>query len=84
MATVNSQQLFPLGPFKMELVDLSSVNDEDTFVSLLSNPKFAVCIINSDLESAPSNAAVTADSKTVTLNSVTFSSNDVRVLVFGF
>lgn len=87
-----------LGPIKAEIVNFSGtvsttaggtqtgVTDADTFESNLANPQFAIGSITSDAVSVAVsfNAALTANSKTVTINTSDLANDNIVVIVFGF
>lgn len=57
-----------LGPFKIEVVKLSSVTDGDTISSKLANPNFAILAPIADAGGTSTNPSATVSGKTVTLN----------------
>ena len=73
--------IFTAGPFKMEVVPLEAVVDNDTFVSKLANPSFALAINNGDAELAGCSISASVSGKTVTVHDPDIST--VLVLVFG-
>jgi len=87
MATVNTQKITALGPIKMEIVYLTDTTDEDTFTTVIQNPKFCLA---SETNTANANstvqATVTTGTKTVTVSNQTAGAGvgKVAVLVFGF
>lgn len=85
-ATISDRFVVPLGPRKMEVAFLTSVNDADTYTSIIQRPVFGFAVVNSD--ASPMTAAVdpTIVGRVVTLNSTDLAgSNDDLVLVlFGF
>lgn len=84
MATVSTQKITSLGPIKMEVVQLTSVTDQDTFVTLIQNPQFAVATEYGTDANNTVQAAIS--SRTVTIHNPTTGggSGKVAVLVFGF
>ena len=84
MATVSNRFIAALGPVKMEIVDLTSLTDGDTFTTLIQNPKFALC--GEYGTDANGTATPSISTKTVTINNPTTGggSGKVCVLVFGF
>lgn len=86
MATVSNRALCALGPIKMEVVYLTSVTDADTFTTLMQRPIFALCSETNTDANSTAQAAITADSKTVTVHNPTTGggTGKVCVAVFGF
>lgn len=82
--TVASRYIVPLGPVKMEVLNLTGVTDADTVTSQLQNPKFAMAVINTDNGAATAPTNVSISGRTLTLNSADISSSEINVLVFGF
>ena len=85
-ATVAQRFIAALGPVKMEVVHLTGTTDQDTFTTLIQNPKFAIAGEQGADANSTVQPAITADSKTVTIHNQTASAaaGDVTVLVFGF
>ncbi len=71
-----------LGPFKMEVINITGAANGDTVVSKLANPSFAVCLPTEDLntDTHPSAALST---KTVTIHDPPSANGNVVVIVFG-
>ena len=86
MATVSNRALCALGPIKMEVVYLTSLTDQDTFTTLMQRPIFALCSETNTNAASTAQAAVTADTKTVTVHDPTTGGGNgkVAVAVFGF
>lgn len=84
MATVSHQYITALGPVKMEVVDLTSLTDADTFTTRIQNPLFAVC--SEYGTDANGTATASISGRTVTINNPTTGggTGKVAVLVFGF
>ncbi len=81
MATVDRRFITALGPVKLEIVDLSSTSDGETFDSLLQNPLFAVALNQGDAAGSNSISAAVSG-KTVTIHDPDVT--NVVALVFGF
>lgn len=84
MATVakpDKSFIVPLGHFKLEVIKLSSVSNDDTVESKLADPNFAVCLPIADSTGQTTNPSATVDGKTITIRDPGVSS--VVVLVFG-
>ena len=72
-----------LGPFKMEVIFISTASNGDTVVSKLQNPSFAVCLPTEDLQ-GDAHPSAGLSGKTVTINDPPTTGNgDVVVIVFG-
>lgn len=84
MATVGSQIITVLGPIKLEVINLSAVDDADTVATRIANPSFAVAISTVDDNNTIGVIQVGISGKTLTLNNSNLSSSTVVVLVFGF
>jgi hypothetical protein len=76
-----------LGPLKVEVVHLTSVNTGDTYESKLANPSFAVVLPITAEDAAGDlgpTASITAGDKTVTLTGTYLAgAQTVLLLVFG-
>lgn len=72
--------IFAAGPFKVELVHLTGVSNEDTFTSKLANPSFAAAFNLGDVGGDNAISAAVSG-KTVTVHDN--ASDAVLVLVFG-
>lgn len=81
MATVANRFTGVLGPFKMEVLNLTSVTDQDTFTTNMQNPKFAMAVSN--LDGGDGNS-IAISGKTLTITNTGLSGATVNVLVFGF
>lgn len=84
MATVANRFTGVLGPFKMEVLNLTGVSDQDTVTTNMQNPKFALGVNNTDNDTTSAALNVTISGKTLTINNANLSSSTVNVLVFGF
>ena len=83
--TINNRFVTVLGPVKMEVANIASVDDNDTFASLLQNPLFAVFIDNEvDVNGGGQTGGVSISGKTLTFNNTNLSADDGVLLVFGF
>lgn len=73
-----------LGPFKMEVIYLATVANDDTVKSKLASPSFAVMLPAADAGATTTNTSATVDSstKTITLRDPAGAIAHV-VLVFG-
>jgi hypothetical protein len=85
-ATVANRFIAALGPVKAEIVNLTGVTDQDTFTTLIQNPKFAIASEQGADANSTVQPAITANSKTVTLHNQTASAaaGNITVIVFGF
>jgi hypothetical protein len=84
MADVDHRYTAVLGPIKMEVIDLSDVDDADTVASILARPTHAVAISMVDDNNTIGVVQVGVSGKTLTLNNSNLSASDLLVLVFGF
>lgn len=73
--------IVPLGFFKMEVIQLTGVVDNDTIESRLANPTFAFMVPNADAGGTSVNPSVTISGKTLTLRDPSVTAN--VVIVFG-
>jgi len=81
-ATVVNSFVFPLGPRKIEVANLSAVDDTDTYTSSIQGPEFGFFVPNNDGGALTAAVEVSISSRTITLNSVDLStSTGVLVLV---
>jgi hypothetical protein len=83
--TPTSRYVLPLGPIKMEILQLADVTDADTVVTQMQNPEFGFGVCYTD--ASPMTAAInpSISGRTVTLNSTDLSGDDDLVLVmFGW
>lgn len=83
MATINKRHVTVLGPVKMEVINLTDVDDAETVSTLIANPSFGFAVNNDD-GSDGNNTNVSISGKTITLNNSSLSSSEVTLLVFGF
>ena len=71
-----------LGPFKMEVIYLATVTNDDTVKSKLASPSFAIMLPAADAGATTTNTSATVDGKTITLRDPAGAIAHV-VLVFG-
>lgn len=84
MATVNNRWIAALGPVKMEVVDVITITNGDSFTTLIQNPK---AVSSSEYATSATTAVTTASisSKTVTIVNASMNGTQKAVfLVFGF
>lgn len=84
MATVTKADrslIAALGPMKMELVQLTSVSDGETYASKLANPTLALVFPAADAGGTSTNPSATVSGKTVTINDPPVTS--LTLLIFG-
>ena len=86
MAAVQNRFIAALGPVKMEIVDLITITNGDTFTTLIQNPKFiAISEYATSATTAVTTASVVASTKTVTIVNASMNGTQKAVaLVFGF
>lgn len=85
MATVTKADralIAVLGPFKVEIIQVTAVTDGDTVVSKLQNPTWAHYLPDGDLGGAAWEGSASISGKTVTLHDPNVITTGV-VLVFG-
>lgn len=84
--TVANRFIAALGPVKAEIVNCTGVTDQDTFTTLIQNPKFCIAGEQGADANSTVQAAITAGTKTVTLHNQTAAggAGDITVIVFGF
>ena len=83
--TPTNRFVLPLGPVKVEVLNLADVTAADTVVSQLQNPKFGLGVVYTD--GSPMTAAINPaiSGRTVTINSVDLDGDDDLVLIlFGY
>lgn len=84
MATISKSDIsrqFLGSSIKMEVVELTSVSNDDTFTSDLQNPMFALAFSSADAGGTSTNMSATVSGRTVTLRDPATTS--VVCLVFG-
>jgi hypothetical protein len=84
MATVSDQIITVLGPIKLEVINLTAVDDGDTVSTRIQRPSFAVAFSTVDDNNTIGVIQAGISDKTLTLNNSGLSSSTVVVLVFGF
>lgn len=84
MATINNRHVTALGPIKMEVLNLTDVDDAETVSTLIQNPKWAVGVVNTDAAAQTVALNVGISGKVLTINQASLSGAEVNVLVFGF
>ena len=84
MATVSNRYTAALGPIKLEILNLTAVEDADTVSTNMGRPVFALGVNNSDTQTTSAALNVGISGKTLTINNANLSSSEVNVLVFGF
>lgn len=85
MATVTSADkafIAALGPFKIEVVRLTSVSNDDTYSSKLTNPLAAFMVPAADANATTQNQSVTISGKTLTLRDPAVTAQ--TLIVIGF
>lgn len=86
MAVVTTTESFVtvLGPRKMEVAQVSSVDDADTYVSIIQNPKFGFFVPNNDSNAAIESVNLAFSGRTVTFNNDALSAHAGVLVLFGF
>lgn len=82
MATISKRYVTVLGPVKMEVANLTDVNDNDTYNALIQNPDFAIFLGNT--ADATVGGSPSISDKTLTFNNSNLSSTAGVLIVFGF
>ena len=78
---VGKSYIAALGPFKIEVIFLTTPSNGDTVTSKLSNPTFAIALAAGDANNANTLSAALSG-KTITIHDPNNSTN-VCVIVFG-
>lgn len=86
MAAVNTVSSFVtvLGPKKMEVASLSSVDTTDTYTSTIVNPQFGFFVQNTASGAMTSSPVLTFSGRTVTLTSADLVNSTGVLVLFGF
>lgn len=74
--------ILALGPLKVEVVQISSANDGDTYDSKLANPTFALFLPDGDMGGTAWTGSASVSSGTVTVHDPNVVSTFI-LLVFG-
>lgn len=82
--TTDNNYVVVLGPIKLEIAQVSSVDDGDTYVTTLQNPSFACYIETTDTNADANSVNIGISGRTLTFNNSTLSADTGVVLVFGF
>lgn len=82
--TTTRRYVVALGPIKLEIADLASVDDLDTYDTLIQNPVFGTFLVNTDTNSTAMSVNLGFSGKTVTFNNSTLSASTGVALIFGF
>ena len=83
--TPTNRYVMPLGPIKMEVMNLEDVDDADTVVASIQRPLFGYAVMYTD--GGAMTAAINPDisGRTITLNSADLTGvKDIVLTVFGF
>jgi len=86
MAAVTTTQKFVavLGARKMEVADLASVDNGDTYTTTIANPDFGFFIPNTSGGALTAAVALTISGREITLASADLSASTGVLVVFGF
>jgi len=86
MAAVNtvSHYVLPLGPIKMEVANLSSVDNGETYTTVIQNPKFGFFVQNTSSGAMTASPNLSISGRTVTLASADLSASTGVLVIFGF
>ncbi len=82
--TTTNSYVVPLGPIKLEIANLASVDDADTYVSTIQNPSFGIFTQNSDSNATAFEVNVGISGRTITFNQSSLSADTGVLLLFGF
>ncbi len=82
--TTTNKYVLPLGPIKMEVADLASVDDADTYVTTIQNPSFGFFVENTDTATIAVAVNLGFSGRTVTFNSTDLGAATGVLIVFGF
>lgn len=80
-ATVAYRFVLPLGPVKVEILNLTDVTDTNTVTTQMQRPLFGFGVVNTD--GSPMTAAInpSISGRTVTINSADLDGDDDLVLI---
>lgn len=86
MAAVTTTYSFVavLGPRKMEVAQIASVDDADTYTTTMQNPQFGFFVPNNDSNAAIESVNLAFSGRTVTFNNDALSAHSGVVVIFGF
>jgi len=86
MAAVTTVESFVsvLGPRKMEVASLSSVDTGDTYTTTIQNPKFGYFVPTTSAGALTAAVTVTISGRVVTLASADLSASTGVLTIFGF
>jgi hypothetical protein len=84
MATVAKRYILPLGPVKIEVINITAITDADTVTSSIQRPDFGLFVQGEDAGNTQLATNVSISGRTVTLNNGNFSSSTGVLLLFGF
>ena len=90
MAAVTTDKgpyILALGPIKLEVATLSSVDDGDTFTTRIQRPEFALYLGTGDNNANAFETNCSISGKTITLNNSSLNGTNSAtgvILVFGF
>lgn len=83
MATISNRFLTVQGPVKMEILNLTAVNNGDTVTTNMARPLFAMAVDN--IAAGTVNPSTAISGKTITITSTGYAGAGVcNILVFGF
>lgn len=83
-ATVVKRVMGSIGPMRIEIADLSGVDDTDTYTSQIQNPEFGFFVPTNDGGALTAAVNPAISGREVTLNSVDLSSSTGILFLFGF
>ena len=82
--TTTRRYVTALGPLKLEIADLASVDDADTYNTLIQNPVFGCFVMNTDNNADAQSVNLSFSGKTVTFNNSSIGAESGVAFIFGF
>lgn len=82
--TIANRYVVALGPLKVEIAYITSVDDADTYSALLQGALFGCFIPNTDGDSTRPEVGVAITNKAVVFNGTGLSADTGVLLLFGF
>lgn len=82
--TITERFVTVLGPRKMEVAQVASVDDADTYVSIMQRPVFGFFVPNNDSNAAIESVNLAFSGRTVTFNNDALSAHAGVLVLFGF
>jgi len=84
VTTSNGPFVLALGPIKLEVAQIASVDDADTYSSRIQRPVFGCFVPNNDSNAAIESVNLGISGKTITFNNDALSAHAGVLFLFGF